>query len=78
MVDAIDKFFPEAGIVEAVRAKGFEIPKSQGQTSFRQSISGMSDLVGANNGKRSGGYVLVIDGVALGYVSHMLCVLYDN
>ena len=55
--------------MEAVEAKGFEIPKSQRRSSFRQSISGMSDLVGANNGDRPGGFVLVIDGVALGHVS---------
>lgn len=69
MRDAADQFFPEAGIIESVQAKGFEIPHPSKQSSFRQSISGMSDLVGTNNGDRPGGFVLVIDGVALGQVS---------
>jgi phospholipid-translocating ATPase len=72
MRDAVDQFFHEAGIIESLQAKGLEIhtpEKSNKRSSFRRSTSGMSDLVGSNNGNRRGGFVLVIDGTALGHVS---------
>ncbi|KAF8582656.1 phospholipid-translocating P-type ATPase [Ramaria rubella] len=70
MLEAVDKFFPDAGIVETVQAKGLEIPKAE--SSFkrprtRRSMSGASDLIGSNNGDRAGGFVLVIDGAALSH-----------
>jgi phospholipid-translocating ATPase len=73
MRDAVAQFFPDAGIIESVLAKGTEAPdappeKSRKRASMRRSVSGVSDLVGANNGERPGGFVLVIDGVALGHV----------
>ncbi|KAF8514068.1 phospholipid-translocating ATPase [Gautieria morchelliformis] len=70
MRDAVDQFFHEAGIIESLQAKGLEIrtpEKSNKRSSFRNSISGLSDLVGSNNGNRPGGFVLVIDGTALGH-----------
>lgn len=72
MRDAVDQFFPEAGIIESLQVKGFEFPqpeKTRKRSSFRHSVSGEPDLVGVKNGDRPGGFVLVIDGVALGHVS---------
>jgi hypothetical protein len=72
MRDAVDQFFPEAGIIESMQAKGFEIPqadKAHERSTIRRSISGASDLLGVGNGDRPGGFVLVIDGAALGNVS---------
>lgn len=74
MRDAVQQFFPDAGIIESVRAKGIKVPdrppaqSPRTQSNMRRRLSGVSDLVGQNNGDRPGGFVLVIDGVALGHV----------
>ncbi|KAF8507334.1 phospholipid-translocating ATPase [Hysterangium stoloniferum] len=69
MLEAVEQFFPDCGILETLAAKGFTEVRSEKQgerPNRRQSTAGWSDLVGTNNGERPGGFILVIDGTALG------------
>lgn len=86
MVNAIEEFFPESGIlddeglvVEEQPARlqpssGHSRASSEGRPPFRHgdTETGVSSIVGSRNGDRPGGFVLVIDGTALGYVSSPL------
>jgi phospholipid-translocating ATPase len=66
LLKAVDEFFPESGILddEAVNTSKLTAPAQERQHVGRVN-SGMSEVVGANNGDRPGGFVLVIDGAAL-------------
>ena len=82
MVQAATEFFPESGIVEdegaaeAVEPPAVSRPGSRMSTEkdtqrrhpLQRVESTISSILGANNGDRPGGFVLVIDGGALGYV----------
>ena len=68
---AVESFFPESGIVdEQGRVVGGPPgPDSVGGPGvLRRSDTGISSIVGENNGDRPGGFVLVIDGAALAEV----------
>lgn len=74
MLRAVEQFFPKSDIIQNVHAKGYEIPVSEKineRPDMTRNITGLSELVGATNGERPGGHVLVIDGVALGHVSSL-------
>jgi phospholipid-translocating ATPase len=64
MLRAVEEFFPDSGILEDEA-----IDKSELETTERRHVgrvnSGMSEVVGQDNGDRPGGFVLVIDGAAL-------------
>jgi phospholipid-translocating ATPase len=50
-----------------------EIPPTESQHYSLQRVdTGITSIVGSNNGERPGGFVLVIDGTALRYVSDWL------
>jgi phospholipid-translocating ATPase len=70
MMHAVEEFFPESGILDQNGSLS-AIPRSS-MSSDRPGLArvetGISSIVGANNGDRPGGFVLVIDGSALGYV----------
>lgn len=79
MVQAATEFFPESAIVAdegAVDPPAVSRPGSRMSTekdtqrrhSLQRVESTISSIVGANNGDRPGGFVLVIDGAALGHV----------
>ena len=82
MVQAATEFFPESGIVEdegaaeAVEPPAVSRPGSRMSTEkdtqrrhpLQRVESTISSILGANNGDRPGGFVLVIDGGALGHV----------
>jgi phospholipid-translocating ATPase len=79
MVQAATEFFPESGIVEdkgAVESPAVSRPGSRMSTEkdtqrrhpLQRVESTISSILGANNGDRPGGFVLVIDGGALGHV----------
>ena len=79
MVQAAMEFFPESGIVEdegAVEPPTVSRPASRISTEkdtqrrhpLERVESTISSILGANNGDRPGGFVLVIDGGALGHV----------
>lgn len=81
MVRAVEEFFPKKGILEDEAKVGVPIDPHGGTTSWASSeksaergdeplqriMSGVSSIVGANNGDRAGGFVLVIDGTAMEY-----------
>jgi phospholipid-translocating ATPase len=75
MVRAVQEFFPESGILDdegvvvpahprASSASGQERPHP-----LRRLNTGLSSIVSNTNGEKPGGFVLVIDGTALGFVS---------
>ncbi|KAG8957682.1 hypothetical protein FRC05_009699, partial [Tulasnella sp. 425] len=67
--DAVERFFPESGIMDSPLVHPPEDDKASQHRSDRFSLrrmpTGASSLVGSRNGERPGGFVLVIDGVAL-------------
>ncbi|KAF9016585.1 phospholipid-translocating P-type ATPase [Hymenopellis radicata] len=77
MVHAVEEFFPESGILDddgAVVEKVLSLQRTRtGGESDRPPVplrrveTGISSIVGPNNGERPGGFVLVIDGSALGH-----------
>ena len=84
---AIEEFFPGSGIVDdegGVRDLDTmeKIPKpshsrttshgSDGGNRLRRMDTGISSIVGSQNGERPGGFVLVIDGPALSVVRALI------
>ncbi|KAJ7436207.1 phospholipid-translocating ATPase [Mycena latifolia] len=74
MVRAIEEFFPESGILDDEGAVVPAHPRTSSSNSaqerpypLRRVNTGISSIVGADNGDRPGGFVLVIDGTALGH-----------
>lgn len=74
MYTAITEFFPDSNILEEEQ---FDIKEkhrrrstsSNTATALHRVNTGVSSIVGHNNGERPGGFVLVIEGTALEYVS---------
>ncbi|KAI9069193.1 phospholipid-translocating P-type ATPase [Trametes sanguinea] len=71
MMKAVEEFFPESGILQDEQV-GFDdsvLPQqhSTGGYPLQRVNTGVSSLVGHNNGERPGGFILVIDGSALTY-----------
>lgn len=79
-MNAVEEFFPNSGILDAnsnptdprqakaAIVEGRDLPESSrnaGQGRLRRTETGISSIVGSNNGERPGGFVLVIDGGAL-------------
>ncbi|KAJ7137876.1 phospholipid-translocating ATPase [Mycena epipterygia] len=74
MTRAVDEFFPESGILddEGVVRPGHPRTSSSASAQerpypLRRVSTGISSIVGSHNGDRPGGFVLVIDGTALGH-----------
>ncbi|EKM55031.1 uncharacterized protein PHACADRAFT_255350 [Phanerochaete carnosa HHB-10118-sp] len=67
MAGAVDEFFPTSGILsEQGIADNIQSDTNPGgQYSLQRVNTGVTSIVGQDNGRRSGGYVLVIDGAAL-------------
>lgn len=63
MVRACEDYFPDTGILEDERVEKSEANLKT--TGLRRVATGVSSIVGAGNGERPGGFVLVIDGAAL-------------
>ncbi|KAJ7706920.1 hypothetical protein B0H17DRAFT_1034845 [Mycena rosella] len=74
MIRAVEDFFPESGVLDE---QGVVVPMHPRVSSaasaterpypLRRVNTGISSIVGENNGDRPGGFVLVIDGTALGH-----------
>jgi phospholipid-translocating ATPase len=83
MVDAVKEFFPEsdvlakAEVLENVVEDQTPSPSDPNNGSFplTRVNSGAASIVGSDNGKRSGGFVLVLDGLALTQVPFLFCIL---
>lgn len=72
LVHAVEEFFPESGILdgEVPPARPSNVDSTNGHPPanggrLHRTQTGMSSIVGPNNGERPGGFVLVIDGTAL-------------
>ncbi|KZT69864.1 phospholipid-translocating P-type ATPase [Daedalea quercina L-15889] len=70
MYGAVEQFFPLSGILNEegvyMEEDGRYLSPLQNNTYPLQRVAtGMSDVVGQNNGERPGGFVLVVDGAAL-------------
>ncbi|KAF9469392.1 hypothetical protein BDZ94DRAFT_1244343 [Collybia nuda] len=70
MVHAVEEFFPESSILDNTPAMDdTAIPTSNSddppEYPLQRIDTGISSIVGSNNGDRPGGFVLVIDGAAL-------------
>ncbi|KAI0647599.1 phospholipid-translocating P-type ATPase [Trametes meyenii] len=66
MLNAVEEFFPESGILQE-DGVGLDESTQTGGYPLQRINTGVSSLVGHNNGDRPGGFVLVIDGAALTY-----------
>ena len=78
MLRATEEYFPESNVTddpevnaEALGARDEENAMARGAQLYplRRVSTGATSLVGSSNGQRPGGYVLVIDGLALTDVS---------
>ncbi|KAJ3734877.1 phospholipid-translocating ATPase [Lentinula guzmanii] len=77
MVGAVQEFFPESGILDDNGAitsgvlhrqhSSSSLHNSQRPIPLQRVQTGISSIVGSDNGSRPGGFVLVVDGTALGY-----------
>lgn len=70
MVHAVEEFFPESEILNdsSPTTDPTSISEETSQYPLQRIDTGISSIVGSNNGDRPGGFVLVIDGAALAYV----------
>lgn len=74
MVNAMREFFPEMDILEeeSVQETMQDLEPQHGGDGpypLRRVNTGVTSIVGADNGERPGGFVLVIDGTALAEAS---------
>ena len=67
MLGAVDEFFPESGILQedGIASNIQSEFNPTGGYALRRVNTGVTSIVGNNNGSRPGGYILVIDGAAL-------------
>ena len=71
LVHALEDFFPDSDVLkdESMHPESSQSLGASTPYAMRRLSTGIASIVGENNGRRPGGYVLVIDGTALGYVS---------
>ena len=71
MLGAIEEFFPDSNILkdDRIHENMQTASNPHGQYPLQRVNTGVTDLVGRDNGDRPGGFVLVIDGAALSSVS---------
>ncbi|TCD68462.1 hypothetical protein EIP91_010748 [Steccherinum ochraceum] len=69
MLGAVEEFFPESNILkdERIHENMQTTSNPHGQYPLQRVNTGVTDIVGRDNGERPGGTVLVIDGAALEY-----------
>ncbi|KAH8825414.1 phospholipid-translocating ATPase [Flagelloscypha sp. PMI_526] len=66
MVAAAEEFFPEANLLDKLpKPNGENLEASPQPGNLRRVNTGISSIVGENNGERPGGFILVIDGAGL-------------
>ena len=79
LINAADEFFADSDLLdEEERDLAEPVDPSSERPRIQRVSTGVSSIVGSKNGDKPGGFVLVIDGLALGNVSlHPLaCVAY--
>lgn len=69
LVHALEDFFPDSDVLkdESMHPESSQSLGASTPYAMRRLSTGIASIVGENNGRRPGGYVLVIDGTALGY-----------
>ncbi|THH28398.1 hypothetical protein EUX98_g5794 [Antrodiella citrinella] len=69
LLGAVEEFFPESGILKeaGIHENMQTVSNPHGQYPLQRVNTGVTDIVGRDNGNRPGGTVLVVDGAALGY-----------
>lgn len=67
MLGATDEFFPDSGILQedGIANNIQSDTNPEGPYALQRVNTGVTSIVGSDNGQRPGGYVLVIDGAAL-------------
>ncbi|KAK7455125.1 hypothetical protein VKT23_010996 [Stygiomarasmius scandens] len=84
IVGAIEEFFPESELLDdhgipsrpsSLRRRSISGTSSiaSGRPRLHRVETGITSIVGSDNGDRPGGFVLVIEGTALGNASHSFC-----
>ena len=77
MYTAVEEFFPESNILEEEQLDINEkharrsMSDSNGNPPLRRVNTGVSSIVGRDNGERPGGFVLVVEGNALSHVRNI-------
>ena len=71
MINALQEFFPEEAEVQGITQDADAVNPSGPNDPYplKRVNTGVTSIVGPNNGERPGGFVLVIDGLALTHVS---------
>ena len=67
MMNAMQEFFPEVAEVQGITkdADAEDPAASDGPYPLKRVNTGVTSIVGSDNGERPGGFVLVVDGLAL-------------
>ncbi|KAF8316939.1 uncharacterized protein EI90DRAFT_3158823 [Cantharellus anzutake] len=69
MVSSFERFFPNSGVLDKPNVRptseSDELAPVTSRRNFNRINTGLSDVIARDNGERPGGFVLVIDGVAL-------------
>jgi phospholipid-translocating ATPase len=80
MIKAVEQFFPNSGILDSEDLLTVQEGKSHtmirstsGSHRMQRTQTGLSGIVGGDNGRRPGGFVLVIDGSGLNEVLYIQC-----
>jgi phospholipid-translocating ATPase len=71
MLAAAERFFPQSGLLQnedVLRSNTGEGLARVNTNRLARVYTGISDIVGPENGERPGGFVLVIDGLGLDQV----------
>lgn len=66
LLDAVDQFFSEEGMIESVLAMGLELPESARHRGIMPGTA--KKVVVDSSNTKSSNFVLVINGIALGHV----------
>jgi phospholipid-translocating ATPase len=65
MINSIKNFFPDSDLAEQHAQEYIDLASPGGSYPMRRISTDVASLVGSDNGERLGGFVLVIDGMAL-------------
>ena len=84
---AVEEYFPDSNVTDDPEINGdatgprdeeSATPRDPPTYPLRRLSTGVTSLVGSTNGQRPGGYILVIDGLALTEVSSSYAQLFPN
>jgi hypothetical protein len=73
MTRAFEQFFPEVEVQEERKSRASTSSRQETPIPMHRLNTGITDIVGMENGERPGGFVLVVDGAALLEVRFARC-----